>query len=124
MTVTDWNRYVNFSKREFDCKHTGRNRMNTEFMDKLQALRTEYGRAMIITSGYRDPSHPVEARKAVAGTHSQGIACNIACNGPGCYLILKLALKHGFTGIGINQKGASRFIHLDIRKTTPTVWSY
>ena len=27
------------------------------------------------------------------------------------------------TGIGVQQKGAGRFIHLDLR-STPTVWSY
>jgi hypothetical protein len=29
----------------------------------------------------------------------------------------------GFTGIGVKQTGAGRFIHLDLR-ATPTVWSY
>lgn len=122
--VTDWSPYPNFSKREFDCKHTGRNRMRADFMAKLQALRSEFGKPMVISSGYRDPSHPVEARKSLPGTHAHGIACDIRCHGPECFEVLALALKHGFTGIGIAQKGGSRFIHLDIRRTVPTVWSY
>lgn len=60
----DWSKYPNFSKREFDCKETGENRMTVEFMDKLQELRTRYGKPMRITSGYRSPQHSIEAAKA------------------------------------------------------------
>ena len=35
-------------------------------------------------------------------------------------IIVKEALKLGFTGIGV----AKTFIHVDIRKTTPVVWTY
>jgi hypothetical protein len=37
--------------------------------------------------------------------------------------ILKLAFRIGFTGIGVNQKGDKRFIHLDLREF-PLVYSY
>jgi zinc D-Ala-D-Ala carboxypeptidase len=39
---------------------------------------------------------------------------------------LRLAFKLGFTGIGVQQKGSGRFIHLDTMEggTRPTVWSY
>lgn len=53
--MMDWSKYPNFSKREFDCKETGENEVQARFMDKLQALRTEYGKPMVITSGYRSP---------------------------------------------------------------------
>lgn len=68
MIVTDWSKYPNFTKKEFDCQHTGKNFMTVEFMDKLQELRNRFKRVMKITSGYRDPSHPVEAKKANPGT--------------------------------------------------------
>jgi zinc D-Ala-D-Ala carboxypeptidase len=40
-----------------------------------------------------------------------------------------VALKHGITGVGVNQKGGARFIHLDDLEPTghfprPTIWSY
>ena len=43
--------------------------------------------------------------------------------------LLELAIKLGFTGFGINQKGSSRFIHLDTLENSsarprPTIWSY
>lgn len=125
--MVNWEKYQNFTKAEFDCKHTGKNEMQPEFLDLLQKLRNLYGQPMIITSGYRDPTHPVEARKALPGTHTYGIACDVACRGPDAFRLVELALSVGFTGVGVNQKGSSRFIHLDIAGHPffrPTIWSY
>ncbi|KZX61306.1 peptidase M15A [Alcanivorax sp. HI0033] len=98
-------------------------------MEKLQALRTEYGKPMTVTSGYRHPTHPIEARKASPGAHASGRAADIAVQGGDALKLIELALKHGFTGIGVNQKGDGRFIHLDDLKhepgrPRPWVWSY
>lgn len=124
----DWESYPNFSASEFDCKHTGRNEMQPSFMKRLQKLRTLFGRPIIITSGYRDPSHPVEANKDQPGAHTLGLAADIAVDREEAYRLLMLAFRAGFTGIGIQQKGASRFIHLDCntppRFPRPTIWSY
>ena len=122
----DWSKYPNFNRDEFDCKHTGKNEMKPEFMQKLQELRDLYGEPMTITSGYRDATHPVEAKKAQAGVHSLGIACDVACNGNEAFLLMKYAVIVGFTGIGVSQKGSRRFIHLDIHEGTPrpNIWSY
>jgi hypothetical protein len=41
--------------------------------------------------------------------------------------VLSLAFKHGFSGIGVQQKGTGRFIHVDVCSTElprPSVWSY
>lgn len=124
----DWSRWPNFSESEFRCSHTGKCRMHAGFMDRLQQLRTRYGRPMVITSGYRDASHPIEARKASPGAHATGRAADIAVDRGDAYALLKLALELGFTGIGINQKGSGRFIHLDDLQggdhLRPTIWSY
>jgi zinc D-Ala-D-Ala carboxypeptidase len=131
MKVTDWSKYhPYFSKEEFDCKHTGKNEMRVEFMDRLLAVRLEYGQGMIVTSGYRDPSHPEEAEKLTPGAHPEGRAGDFHVDRGNAYRLLFLALHHGFTGIGIKQSGNGRFLHLDdIPKNTtgflrPTVWSY
>lgn len=129
MNQAQWEEYSNFSEREFNCKHTGKNEMKHEFMVKLQALRTELGFPFIINSGYRDRTHPVEARKSSPGQHSLGIAVDIqAQDGATAYRIAQAAFKHGFTGIGIAQDNRrsrpGRFVHLDIRTTTPVMWSY
>jgi zinc D-Ala-D-Ala carboxypeptidase len=124
--ITDWSPYPSFRKHEFDCRHTGRNEMQPSFMAMLQQLRNRYGRPMRITSGYRDPSHPVEARKATTGAHTSGLACDVAVSGRDAYDLVRLALELGFTGIGIQQKGNSRFIHLDTLRAVnrPSIWSY
>lgn len=126
MIVTDWTKYKNFEQSEFACKHTGKCFMDSDFMDKLQALRDAFKKPMVITSGYRDRSHPVERNKTGAGPHTMGLAADIAVSGADAHKLLQLALNMGFTGIGVSQKGNSRFIHLDTVKSSirPTVWSY
>lgn len=128
-TPIDWSDYPNFSKAEFDCKATGKNEMRPEFLFKLQVLRDMLGFPLVVTSGYRDPSHPVEARKSTPGQHTLGIACDIqAQDGAAAYKIVEAAYRLGFTGIGVaqdsNRYRHSRFIHLDIRESTPVMWSY
>jgi len=110
-----------FTRDEFDCQETGENEMSTEFLNMLDILREEANFPFVITSGYRSPNHSIEAKKAKAGTHAQGIAADIRVNsGAERMVIIKAALALGFTGIGV----ADTFIHVDIRKTTPVVWIY
>jgi zinc D-Ala-D-Ala carboxypeptidase len=125
----NWNDYPNFKREEFSCRHTGENDMQPEFMEKLQLLRTLYGKPMRITSGYRSIKHPVEASKRAGGTHTTGRACDVAVEGSDALLLVKLALQVGFTGIGVQQKGSGRFIHLDDVTdkhffSRPMIWSY
>ena len=107
-----WNEYPNFSKQEFDCKHTGKNEMRHDFMVKLQSLRTAYGKPMKVTSGFRHPTHPVEAKKGHAtGEHTRGMCVDIACvSSQERFDLIRLALQHGFKRIGI----ADNFIHLGL----------
>lgn len=121
----DWADYPYFTKAEFDCKHSGKNEMQPEFMAKLQLLREMYGRPMHVTSGYRHWTHPVEARKGhTTGEHTRGTCADIACaSGAERYEIVRLALQLGFPRIGI----AKTFIHLGIGGAglpSPTIWDY
>lgn len=126
----DWTDYPNFTEAEFLCKHTGRCDMQPEFMARLQRLRAIYGKPMIVTSGYRDPSHPAEARKSKSGAHAKGRAVDIAVTGADALRIIEVAQLLRFTGIGVQQKGGGRFIHLDDCETErdgiarPAIWSY
>ena len=110
-----------FSTSEFDCQHTGENRMEQDFLSKLDALREACGFPFVITSGYRSPDHPIEAVKEIPGTHAQGIAADIKItNSAQRYTIIREALAHGFTGLGV----AGDFIHVDTRGTVPVIWTY
>jgi zinc D-Ala-D-Ala carboxypeptidase len=110
-----------FNIAEFNCQHTGENRMEQAFLDKLDALREHCGFPFVITSGYRSPDHPLEAVKEIPGTHAQGIAADIKItNSAQRYTIIREALAHGFTGLGV----AGDFIHVDTRGTVPVIWTY
>ena len=129
MIEPDWDNYANFFRPEFACSHCGRAEMQEVFMDNLQALRDEYGKGMTITSGFRCAQHPIEANKSKPGAHTTGMAADIAVQGKDAYELLALAFEHGFSGIGVQQKGDKRFIHLDLLAEAdgyprPWVWSY
>jgi len=126
----NWNDYRNFVEDEFRCKQTGRCEMNPEFMDRLQELRTDYGKPMIINSGFRHVTHPVEMRKARPGSHTFGRAVDVLVSHEDALDLIILARMYGFTGFGVAQKaGSTRFIHLDdmepsATRPRPTIWSY
>lgn len=133
MTVEpNWDDYPNFSRSECACKHCGRAEMSDDFMWRLQDLRQSYGKPMRITSAYRCPDHPAEAHRKEAGRlgpHTTGRAVDIAVQGSEAYALLRLAIRMGFTGVGIQQKGDKRFIHLDDLEDKdgfprPWIWSY
>lgn len=98
-------------------------------MDMLTKLRVAYAKPMRVTSAYRHPTHPIEAKKPKGGTHTTGRAVDIAVDRGEAYELLGLALEIGFTGIGVQQKGNGRFLHLDNLESEsgfvrPTIWSY
>ena len=114
--------YKFFRLEEFNCTHTNRNEMDHEFLVKLDELRERVGFPFIITSGYRDATHPAETRKSEPGTgyHCQGLAADIkVSNGFERMNIVHEAIKMGFS-IGV----ARTFVHVDDRKTTPVMWTY
>jgi len=121
--------WKNFTLEEFSCKHCGKNEINHKLIDKLQLLRDDLGFPLVISSGYRCPEHPIEAKKNKPGTHAEGIAVDIAVSHEKALEVLYKGIAHGFKGIGVNQKGNGRFIHLDIAemedgRPRPHLWSY
>ena len=127
--MTDW-RWQNFTKEELSCHHCGALIIVPAFMDRLQALRKDYGKPIKITSGYRCSAHnKAVSDTGLTGPHTTGRAVDIQISGRDAYDLLHLALLHGFKGIGISQKGdhGKRFLHLDDIPDTikrPAIWSY
>ena len=118
-----------FSTEELKCSHCGKQGIDEYFMQKVENLREELGFPFPVTSAYRCPEHPIEARKSSPGAHTTGMAIDIGVVGNEAYLLIEAAIRDNFTGIGINQKGSSRFIHLDIiphsvDRPRPWIWSY
>ena len=116
-----------FKLSEFDCKETGENKMDADFLTLIDELRDRCGFPFVINSGYRSKEHSAEVKKRRAGvsayrigTHVQGIASDVKCNSAQAYIIMKEAFAMGFTGIARGDG----FVHLDIRNSTPVVWTY
>ena len=104
---------------------------NFEMMDEkllamLDNLREAFGYPIKLTSTYRSPDHPIEARKSKPGEHAYGAAVDIACvGGEATYKLVKAAIEVGFTRIGISRKKG--FIHLGIGypgAPEKTIWTY
>jgi uncharacterized protein YcbK (DUF882 family) len=111
-----------FALSEFDCTETGQNRMDIDFLKKLDELREVCGFSFYITSGYRAETHSEEKNKPTGpGTHTLGIAADIkVASGAQRMILVKNALSLNFSGVGV----AKSFIHVDTRKTKPVLWSY
>ncbi|WP_354504833.1 D-Ala-D-Ala carboxypeptidase family metallohydrolase [Limibacillus sp. MBR-115] len=133
----EW-RWPHFSPRELAERSSkweeGRSplRIDENFLDHLEALRMAFGRPLIVTSGYRSPEHNKRVSSTGnSGPHTTGRAVDVHIYGSAAFDLLDASLAHGFTGIGLQQKGpvSSRFIHLDDlpgndTRKRPWIWSY
>lgn len=129
-----WDELRFFKKTEFNCRcGCGRNNMEPEFLKKLDTARGILGFPLIISSGYRCPSHNERvSTTGKSGPHTTGRAADVLIFGREAYILVRyMSLHGGMTGLGINQRGAhdKRFIHLDDLEQSdgryrPTVWTY
>ena len=120
-----------FSEEELKCKGTGECDMDERFMSRLVKLRKDFNQPMIISSGYRHESYNQVIGGAKNSPHLYGKAVDVLVSGKVAYRLMNLAMKHGFTGIGISQRGNhdKRFLHIDTMEDSnvhprPWVWRY
>lgn len=115
-----------FSKAELTCKCGCGMLPAQDFMDKVEALRVSVGFPLPVSSAARCPDHNAKVSgTGRTGPHTTGRAIDLAVDRSKAYAVLSTALRMGFTGIGVQQKGGGRFIHLDmLTEGRPTVWSY
>jgi len=119
-----------FSRMELTCRCGCGFLPLQDFMDKVERLRVKFGKSLKVTSAARCPKH----NKAVSGTgeagpHTTGRAIDFGVQGHDALILMRLAMDVGFTGIGVNQKGGGRFIHIDdlpnaAGQPRPWCWSY
>lgn len=116
-----------FNETEVACQHCGELIWDEEFIGWLDTIREEFGLPMRISSWYRCPEHPIEARKSVPGAHATGRAVDVLVSGEDALDLTAIAYRHGCRRIGWSQKGnhSHRFVHLDLDNDRPEgVWSY
>lgn len=94
-------------------------------MARIQMLRDAYGKPLGVSSAARCPTHNAKVSKTgLTGPHTTGRAVDLSVDRADAYRVLALALSMGFTGIGVQQKGDGRFIHLDDLPGANRLWSY
>ena len=101
-------------------------KMDPVLLTMLDDLREEYGYPIQLTSTYRSPDHPIEAKKSKPGEHAHGAAVDIACvGGEATFKLVKAAIEVGFTRIGISRK--NNVVHVGIGfpgAPETTIWTY
>ncbi len=111
-----------FEESEFN----GFEMMDERLLSMLDNLREAYGYPIKLTSTYRSPDHPIEAKKSKPGEHAYGAAVDIACvGGEATFKLVKAAIEVGFTRIGISRK--NNFVHVGIGypgAPETTIWTY
>ena len=127
----EWGLYPHFTRDEMKCKHTGLCEMTHKMMNTLEAIREQFQKPMIVSSGYRDISHPVERNKAHPGEHTFGMAADILVHGSDAMKLLDACFQCGIQRIGVNKKGemGQRYLHIGIGERDNgrfpvAVWSY
>jgi zinc D-Ala-D-Ala carboxypeptidase len=116
-----------FSLAETECKCGCGFDMLPAFKDECDALREVYGKPLTMTSGARCPSYNQKvSTTGPQGPHTTGRAADFAVSHGEAHKLLGIIMAMGFTGVGIQQKGGGRFIHVDNLTTPPrpNVWSY
>jgi uncharacterized protein YcbK (DUF882 family) len=119
-----------FSSVELACKCGCGKLPRLAFMEKIETLRLAYGKPLKVTSAARCPEHNVKVSgTGGTGPHTTGRAIDFAIDRGDAYQLASLAFASGFTGIGFQQKGSNRFLHVDDLPNAPgqprpTVWSY
>lgn len=95
--------------------------LDLDLLTKLSRLRTDLGKKMVITSAERCAVHNDKIGGSNNSFHLLGRAVDVKTDSAAhTGEILKLAIKHGFNGVGIS-KG---FIHLDTRLGNFVVFGY
>ena len=105
-------RWKNFSPAEIACRGTGSLRINEEALDKLQALRDQLGRPLIVRSAYRSPAHNRAVGGAPRSKHMDGTAFDIAMANHDPVAFEAAARAVGFLGFGYYPR--SGFMHIDL----------
>ena len=106
----DWH-WPSFSPREMASKGEGELKIDSNAMDKLQALRDLIGRPLLITSAYRSPAHNKRVGGAKASKHMEAIAFDVRMENHNPHEFEAAARAVGFTGFGYYIK--SGFMHID-----------
>lgn len=117
-----------FTEAEFACPCCGQVKMNSEFMERLEGLRRDWGHPIRIVEGggYRCPIYA----KSEHSAHREGRAADPAILPDQMYAFIQLAMAHGFKGIGVKNRHGKFQVHIDDAANIPGIrprpwlWTY
>lgn len=111
MTAEEWSLIRFFRPREVVCPHCRVERMDVAFMRRLDAAREHFGQAIVVTSGWRCPTHNRRVGGSPTSSHLKGLAADLADQKDPAYRgrLLAACLLAGF-----RQFEASRDGHLHV----------
>jgi uncharacterized protein YcbK (DUF882 family) len=111
----------NFKLSEFQCKCGCQQvKLHSELLRRLQAIRTETGRAVVINSGYRCPAHNRAVGGASGSQHLHGRAADITIQGLNIQAQRAICEKY-FADGGVGY--GKTFTHVDVRGSKAR-WNY
>ena len=107
-----------FENSEFACKHCGQlptGGMNKDLVTVLDKLREKLGEPVVVSSGYRCPTHNRNIGGASQSYHMKGMAADIYINSDNysTHQLAQMALDCGAdTAVAYPSQG---FVHVDMR---------
>lgn len=113
---------TNFTAKEFACNDGADTFFVADgLVEILQKIRTYFGKAVTITSGYRTPSWNTTVGGVSNSQHTYGTAADIVVSGiaPSTVAAYVETLMPSTGGIGIYNS----FTHVDVRETKSR-WDY
>lgn len=104
-----------FRLEEFACNNSEAVIISEKLCYVLEAIRSHFGKPIIITSGYRTPEYNIKVGGAAKSQHMLGLAADIKIKGvkPSDIASYARILMPTYGGIGIY----SSFTHIDVRDT-------
>lgn len=113
---------ANFTVKEFACKHCSKVKIDDSLITYLQKIRSHFGKAITINSGYRCATHNKAVGGATNSYHTKGQAADIVVADTKPEEVAKYAESIGIKGIGLyNTTKDGYFVHIDTR-TSVSYW--
>lgn len=113
-------KYGFFDSKEFASRDGaespyGPMQVQEPLIELLNAIRRDYGKPIVVTSGYRSPDHNREVGGVANSYHVQGLAADIRpveANKDDLPLLRDICIRlNGTGGVGIYDT----FVHVDVR---------
>ncbi len=110
-----------------NCPHCGGiSDMDEDFMMKLQQLRDACNFPLPVNSGFRCAQKNIDCGGHTGSAHLTGEGADLRVERDQARTVIQKAIEMGFS-VGIQQKGNSRFVHVDTktrRSGKASLWSY